>query len=515
VDVGQLVARAAARFAGRPALEGPQGTVSFAELGERVARLAAGLRGLGLQPGERVLDLQPNQNTYVETDLACATAGLTRVALNYRLHPDDWARIADDCGASALIYDARYAEPTEALRGGLGAGRVVVIGDGPGQPYHRLLDARPVPAAAHDVAELVSLNYTSGTTGRPKGVRRTHRNRFASLVNMVHDVLGGPPGPSDVYLHAGPITHTSGLFLLPFLVSGAKQLILPAFDAAAVVEAVQRRGVTHTALVPTMVARLLALTDVDGRLGGLKMLAYAGAPMPTEQIRRAHQRLTPNLVQYYGLVEAMPPVTLLDAADHAAGLAGEPELLTSAGRAALGVALRVVDEHGRDAPAGEVGEVLTRGDHVMGGYWNAAGDAAKAVRDGWLHTGDLGRLDPAGRLWLVDRKGDMIITGGYNVYPREVEDVIAEVAGVREVAVIGVADPEWGQRIVALYTGEPGAEERIAGHCRARLAAYKKPKEIRRVESFPLNATGKVAKNLLRQAPPAAVLDAGAGEGAR
>ena len=492
--VGMLVERAARRYGGLVALEGPQGTQTFAELADRVARLAYGLLATGLRPGDRVLDLQPNQNTYVETDLACCTAGLVRVALNYRLHPDDWARIADDCGASALIYDARYAEPASALRDGFGEKRTIVIGDGPGTRYEELARGARGPVDVPAPDDLVSLNYTSGTTGAPKGVRRTHRIRFASLVNMVSDVLGGQPAPGDVYLHAGPITHTSGLFVLPFLVYGASQLILPSFDAAAVADAVAHRRASHTALVPTMVARLLALGEP---LSGLKMLGYAGAPMPAEQIRQAYERLTPNLVQYYGLVEAIPPVTVLDAADHAAGLATFPELLTSAGRPALGVELSIMDDDGRMLPPGEIGEVVTRGDHVMPGYFSAAAALRTVDEAGWLHTGDVGRLDETGRLWLVDRKGDMIITGGYNVYPREVEDAIAEVPGVREVSVLGLADPDWGQRIVAIYTGtvEPAA---IEAHCRARLASYKKPKEVRRVESFPLNATGKIAKNVLR-----------------
>jgi acyl-CoA synthetase (AMP-forming)/AMP-acid ligase II len=219
--------------------------------------------------------------------------------------------------------------------------------------------------------------------------------------------------------------------------------------------------------------------------------------MPPEQIRQAYQRITGNLVQYYGLVEAMPPVTVLDAADHAAGLADQPDLLTSAGRPCFGVEVRIVDDTGTALPPGEIGEVVTRGDHVMRGYWGPAGESVKAIRDGWLHTGDLGRLDGDGRLWLVDRKGDMIITGGYNVYPREVEEIIAAVPGVHEVAVIGVTDADWGQRIVALYTGT-AKPEAIDTHCRARLASYKKPKQIRWVDRFALNATGKIAKNILR-----------------
>jgi acyl-CoA synthetase (AMP-forming)/AMP-acid ligase II len=506
MDVGRIVARSAHRFGDRVAVDGPERTLTFAALGDRVSRLANGLRSLGLQDGTRVLDLQSNTTTYLETDLAIRSAGLVRVALNYRLHPGDWARIADDSGAAALVYDARFAEPTEDLRTGLGEGRVVVVGDGPGTSYATLLADAPstrLPPVSADA--LCGLHYSSGTTGHPKGAQRTHRNWLASLVSMTIDVVGEPPGPGDVYAHAGPITHTSGLFVLPFLAAGASQLVLPSWDPEAFVDAVEHRGVTHTAMVPTMVARLLALADVDrSRMSGLRMLGYAGAPMPPEQIRQAHDRITPRLVQYYGLVEAIPPVTVLDAADHDRGLAGERELLTSAGRPALGVELAVVDEDGRPLPCGEVGEVITRGDHVMPGYWNADGrvDLSKAVRDGWLHTGDLGRLDASDRLYLVDRKGDMIISGGYNIYPREVEDVIAEVPGVAEVAVIGVDDPDWGQRVTALYSVRPGAEvsdDTVLAHCRARLASYKKPKDLRRVEAFPLNSTGKIAKKVLRE----------------
>jgi acyl-CoA synthetase (AMP-forming)/AMP-acid ligase II len=203
------------------------------------------------------------------------------------------------------------------------------------------------------------------------------------------------------------------------------------------------------------------------------------------------------------LVEAIPPVTVLSAADHARGLGGEVGLLGSAGRPALGVEIAVVDEEARPVPIGAVGEVTTRGDHVMAGYWHAVdrADLAKSVRDGWLHTGDLGRLDADGRLWLVDRKGDMIISGGYNIYPREVEDVVAEVPGVREVAVLGLPDGDWGQRVVAVYTTAGGSsvdENVIMAHCRSRLASYKNPKELHRVDAFPLNGTGKIAKQALR-----------------
>jgi acyl-CoA synthetase (AMP-forming)/AMP-acid ligase II len=214
------------------------------------------------------------------------------------------------------------------------------------------------------------------------------------------------------------------------------------------------------------------------------------------------------MAQYYGLVEAIPPVTVLSPEDHRRGIFETPELLSSAGNSCNGVELRIVDESGIDVPAGEIGEVITRGDHVMRGYYGQAGEqdkdvtVTKAVRDGWLYTGDLGRLDLDDRLFLVDRKGDMIISGGYNIYPREIEDVIAEVPGIHEVAVVGVKDADWGQHVTAMYTVIPGAEVTISSilaHCASRLASYKKPKDIRLVDSFPLNSTGKIAKKVLRE----------------
>jgi acyl-CoA synthetase (AMP-forming)/AMP-acid ligase II len=504
VDVGRIVARAAQDNRDRVALElGPERR-TFGEVGERVARLARGLLELGLEPGDRVLDLQTNRLTYVETDYGLATAGLVRVALNYRLTPADWLRIAEDCGARALIYEDRFADRVDELVELVT--HAVVIGDAsPGIPYETLLarsSSSPLLLGI-DADALVSLNYSSGTTGNPKGSRRTHRNRSASLQNIVADIVQGLPGWDDAWCHAGPLTHASGLFSLPHFAFGARQIVLSTWDAEALVEAVADRGATGTVLVPTMVARLLAHAPGLDSLAGLRRLVYAGAPMPPEQVRRALAELTPSLVQMYGLVEAIPPVTVLSAADHRLGLEARPELLASAGKPCFGVELRVIDDLGADVRAGDVGEVLTRGDHVMGGYWGSVDPtAAKGVTDGWLHTGDLGYLDEEGRLYLVDRKGEMIITGGYNVYPREVEDVIAELPGVGEVAVVGVADDEWGQSVTALYTLRDAAgvdPDTVLEHCRERLASFKKPKDVRAVDSFPLTSTGKIDKKLLRR----------------
>ena len=507
MDVGRLVARSMRHYRDRVAIEGPQGTQTFGEAGARIMQLARALRALGLETGDRVLDLQSNQNTYIETDLGISTAGLCRAALNYRLHPTDWVRIASDCAPRALILDAKFWDDAAPVRE-LVEHVIVINGDGGtgAIPYERLLaeqSTEPLLLSV-DPDALVSLNYSSGTTGKPKGAIRTHRNRMASLHNIVTDFFGHVP--TGTWVHAGPVTHTSGLFVLPYFAFGARQIVQPKYDPELLVEAIEHRGGTATALVPTMVARLLAMPDISReRMANLEILGYAGAPMPPDQIKQCFERITTNMSQYYGLVEAIPPVTVLGPEDHRRGIEGEPELLTSAGIPCNGVEVRIVDEDGRDVPTGEIGEVITRGDHIMRGYYGAAGSDAtvtKAVRDGWLHTGDLGRMDADERLFLIDRKGDMIISGGYNIYPREIEDVIAEVPGVLEVAVVGVSDPEWGQRVTAMYTVQPGAtvtQEQVIEHCKSRMASYKKPKDVRAVEEFPLNSTGKIAKKVLRE----------------
>ncbi len=512
MDVATLVARSMRRYRDRIALDGPAGSITFGEVGGRIFQLARGLKSLGLAEGDRVLDLQPNQNTYIETDLGISSAGLCRVALNYRLHPTDWVRIAKDCDSRVLIIDAKFWDEAGPVRE-IVDHVILINGDHDGVlPYEKFLakEASTPFSLPINPDSLVSLNYSSGTTGNPKGAIRTHRNRMASLGNIVTDIFGRILDENDCWVHAGPVTHTSGLFVLPFFAFGAKQIVQAKFEPAALVEAIELRGANATAIVPTMVARLLALDGMSlERMSNLKMLGYAGVPMPPEQIRQCYETITKNMVQYYGLVEAIPPVTVLSALDHEIGLTKTPEVLTSAGTACTTVEIRIVDEDGKEVPTGEIGEVITRGDHVMRGYWGAAGSdstVTKAVRDGWLHTGDLGRLDIDNRLYLVDRKGDMIISGGYNIYPREIEDVIAEVTEVAEVAVVGAKDVEWGQRVTAFISLTPGATtigdelvEKILEHCKSRMASYKKPKSIFIVETFPLNSTGKIAKKVLRQ----------------
>ncbi|WFR74669.1 AMP-binding protein [Prescottella defluvii] len=287
------------------------------------------------------------------------------------------------------------------------------------------------------------------------------------------------------------------MFVLPFLEAGGRQVLLDHARPADVITAVDRHAATHTALVPTVVARMLDFDDAQlAPMRRMRMLAYAGAPMPVEHIRQAYHRITPNLVQYYGMVEAIPPLTVLDAADHHRGVTDDPDLLSSVGRPCTGVDIEFRDGD-RPVADGELGELVVSGPAVSPGYHNAGArtDLGKSHADGVLYSGDLGFRAATGYLHLTGRSKDMIITGGYNVYPREVEEAISAVAGVNDVVVVGLPDPLWGQRIVAAYTVEVGAgldDASVLAESRHRLPDYKRPKSVHQVDALPLTPLGKV-----------------------
>ncbi|MDH6679971.1 acyl-CoA synthetase (AMP-forming)/AMP-acid ligase II [Rhodococcus sp. LBL1] len=501
MSIASVVRVAAERFGPDVAVEDGTTSLTFAELSDRVHRLAAGLAQVGLTPGSTVLVLLPNSTAAVEVDLALTIGGYVRVALNPRVGERDWARIMEDCAPAALIFDPAVAGAREFA---LQALAEIVIAAGSGGDDLTLDD---VVARAPEVGSLpdpdpeslCALHYSSGTTGVPKGAQRSHANRLASLRAMREHVLAGTlDGPEPpVFVHAGPIIHTSGLFVLPFIEAGGRQVLLDHARPADVIAAVERHGATHTALVPTVVARMLDFDDAQlSPMRRMRMLAYAGAPMPVEHIRQAYHRITPNLVQYYGMVEAIPPLTVLDAADHRRGVTDDPDLLGSVGRPCSGIEIEFRNGD-RPVADGEIGELVVGGPAVSPGYHNAGArtDLGKSHADGVLHSGDLGFRAATGYLHLTGRSKDMIITGGYNVYPREVEEAISAVAGVNDVVAVGLPDPLWGQRIVAAYTVEVGAaldDASVLTESRHRLPDYKRPKSVHRVDALPLTPLGKV-----------------------
>ncbi len=470
--------------------------LTYRELGDRVARLAAGLARLGLRRGDRIVLLMPNRPELVESLWAAFRGGFVAVPVNWHLHPDEVAYIVRHCGAAAVVVSDETAAAARTLPDAVRVLRVA-RGDGSdtGIDYEAALAPEPSPAVDTASEDPAWLFYTSGTTGRPKGATLTHRN-LAAMTEAYHRDLD-PVALDSVYLHAAPLTHGSGLYLLPSTARGATQVIAPgtSFSAAGFVALLEEHQVTHAAfLAPTMLRRVV--DEARGRtFPRLRSVVIGGAPLYQEDLRAAVGVLGPIVIQMYGQGEAPMTITVMPAAEALA----HPG---SCGRAFHGVAIIIAGPDGEPAPDGADGEVLVRGDAVMRGYWDNPEATAATLANGWLHTGDIGHFD-AGYLYLTDRAKDVIITGGTNVYPREVEEVLLTHPAVREVAVVGVPDPEWGESVRAFVvaTGDPPPGDLIQ-YCRGRLASFKKPRDVILVTELPKNAAGKILKRELRRLPP-------------
>ncbi len=476
---------------------------TWSDLAAHTAAVAGGLVGrFGLVPGDRVAIVMHNRPDYLEALFGIWHAGLVAIPVNARLHRDEIAYILDHSGSAVVITDAAHADDVEGLVGSIDTLRAVVVAPGP--DWQRLSDAAPAALTDRAPADPAWLFYTSGTTGRPKGATLTHRNLLMMSLSYFADIDGIEH--TDSVLHAAPLSHGSGLYGLPHVARGAVNVVpeSPGVDGGEIVGLLARwPGLTFFA-APTMINRLVADPAVTGGdLSGLKTIVYGGAPMYLADLERALDVFGPRLAQIYGQGETPMTITALPAADH--GDRGHPrwrERLQSVGVARTDVAVRVVDDDDRPLPADEVGEVVVRGDVVMAGYWNQPETTAEALRGGWLHTGDVGSFDGDGYLTLRDRSKDLIISGGMNIYPREVEEVLLRHPDVEAVSIVGRPDPEWGESVVAFVVAGPGAEppspadlERL---CLDTIARYKRPKDYRFVEELPVNNYGKVLKRELR-----------------
>jgi long-chain acyl-CoA synthetase len=500
MNLALLLLRTAARLPRQPAVIEPgRCTLDYAELAARTLGLAGALRGrLGLARGQRVALVMHNCAAYVELLHACWAAGLAPIPINVKLHPREVAWILDDAQAPLAFITPGVDHAGMAAARTAGATTFIDV-DAP--EYAALTRSAPLPPpAAAQPQDLAWLFYTSGTTGRPKGVMLTHRNLLAMSLNYLADVDAAAPG--EHLLHAAPMSHGSGLYIVPNVAAGATQLV-PAsrgFDEAEI-EAVldERPGVKFFA-APTMLMRLVDHLRGDAR--GLKQIVYGGGPMYVADSLRALQRLGPRLVQIYGQGESPMTITALRAAEHLGAEPARSQRLGSVGRAQTGVEVAVVDPAGTPLPPDATGEVAVRGDTVMAGYLNNPAATTAAVVEGWLRTGDLGRLDAHGYLTLVDRSKDLIISGGSNIYPREVEEALLQHPAVKEVAVVGEHDADWGESVVAVVVLQAGALPDAAAldaHCLACIARFKRPKRYVFVPSLPKNATGKVLKRELRE----------------
>ncbi len=494
------LARAARAWPAQPAVaRGTSVLFDYATLARRAAAIAAALCADGLVRGDRVAIVSRNCVEYIETLYACWWAGLTAVPVNAKLHPRELAYILDNAGARCAFVDVAWAAALPAA----GALRVVEFDS---HAYRAMTAGTPLGAPAALAGDTPAwLFYTSGTTGRPKGVMITHANLAAMTASFLDGVEAIEPG--DAILHPAPLSHGSGLYVVPHVARGAVNVVPEsgAFDGA---EAVLLMAHWDRALffaAPTMVKRLVrepSLARAD--LARFKCLVYGGGPMYVADCKEAFAALGPRLAQIYGQGESPMTITAMNRGALADAIArGDDGRLASVGTAQAGVELRIDGTEGVQSAAAHPGEVLVRAPTVMRGYWNDAAATDAALRDGWLHTGDLGALDAHGYLTLKDRSKDLIISGGSNIYPREVEEVLQQHPDVAEVGVVGRAHPEWGEEVVACVVVREGADPAAVRRgcdalCIAQIARFKRPKHYLFVDELPKNNAGKVLKTELR-----------------
>jgi len=509
--LAELVSRAGREFAGREALASDVRALTFAAVEAESNRLASALAGrLGIAKGERVAVLLANCPEFVVTDFALIKAGLLRVPVNPRYVAPEIEFILNHSGTAVLVTSAAFAEAVARILPRVSALRHVIAVDAlPGVPgvltWSDVLALGDAETFAVDTADDdgYMIAYTSGTTGRPKGALTTVAARWASVfITYANEMF---VTPSDAMLHVASLAHGSGTKVLPVFAKGGRNVLAAKFSPPEFFRLVEAHRITMSWMVPTMVAMLADAPERERfDVSSLRTVIYGGAPMPEPVLERALAAFGPIFVQIYGLTEAPHPDLILGKHDHLPDpVTGRSIAAGATGRPAAGVSVKLADADGREVGPGEVGEIVVAGSHLMSGYWNDPAATAEVLRDGWCRTGDLATVDARGLYTIVDRKKEMIISGGFNVYPREVEDAIYRHAAVAECAVIGVPDPMWGEAVLALIVAKPGAviaEDDLRAHCARELAGYKKPRTIGVVAELPKTANGKIDKKALRAA---------------
>ena len=513
----ELLAETAGRNPRQTAVICGETRLSYAEFRHRVDRLAGGLRSLGLAKNTHIAAILPNCHRFLEVYFAAAKLGAVLVPINTRLDHKDFSYILENSRAEAVIFHSDfYAGLKTWIRGSAGPGILV----GPAAEtrleagrdgvldYESLLDVPDFPAgpgvgiADSDIAQIY---YTSGTTGKPKGVILTHRNNRVHSERAIKELS---LSSTDRWLHVSPMFHLADAWAVWAITeAGGTHILVPRFEPALVLEAIETRGVTLSNFIPTMLTRLVNVPGVEKHdFSSLNLIMSGGAPMATDIIRRVVKIFGCRYIQTFGLTETSPFLTMSILDGRLERLPFEEKLryMATTGRPFLGVELRVVREDGTEVYPNEteVGEIIVRGDTVTPGYWRLPEETAERIVDGWLHTRDLAVMNPEGYITIVDRKDDLIITGGENVYSIEVEDVLYSHPGILEAAVIGVPDADWGERVTAVVVRKEGdrpQEADIIKHCRDRLAGFKIPKTVIFMDRLPKTGSGKICKFKLRR----------------
>jgi len=503
VNLAQLLVRGARVFPASPALfHGERLVCDYRGLADHAARMATSLReSVRLRSGDRVALLMTNCPEYLEVLYGAWYAGLVAVPINAKLHAKEIEYILGDSGAAALFVSSDLAASMAPVFDRLPTLRIVCTA-GAGA-YAELFAAPPSLPVHREPDDLAWLFYTSGTTGRPKGVMLSHRNLLTMTMCYFTDV--DAVGRNDAIVYAAPMSHGAGLYNFTHVLAAARHIVPESggFDPGELVALANHHRNVSLFAAPTMVNRLVDHVEATGTdCSGFKTIVYGGGPMYVADIKRALVVMGERFVQIYGQGESPMTITALSREQLASR--GHPryeERIASVGIPQSLVEVRIADGEGNEQPSGETGEVLVRGDTVMRGYWNNAEATAQALRDGWLYTGDIGSLDEDGFLTLKDRSKDVIISGGSNIYPREVEEVLLKHPAVREVSVVGRPDPEWGEVVVAFVVadGTRISASDLDALCLDNIARFKRPKQYRFIEALPKNNYGKVLKTELRQ----------------
>jgi long-chain acyl-CoA synthetase len=501
MNLAHLLFQSARSFPDRPAVSiGDRRLYDYAGYGALAARLASGLiEKLGLRPGDRVVLAMTNNAEYLAVLFALWRAGLAAAPVNAKLHAREIAFIASDCRARLCVATADIAGPlAERLPPET---RLVVLHD---DSWRDVLSREPGGIAETAPTDLAWIFYTSGTTGRPKGAMLSHRNLLTMAIAYLADV--DRLTPRDTFFHLAAQSHAVGLFGLSHIAKATHQVLPPSggFDASELASLLELHDSATFFLPPTALRRLIADRGFAGApVERARSVLLGAAPVYAADLRAGFALFGPRLWNGYGQGESPCTITAMSKEMMADAIAaGDEARMTSVGVARSGVEVAILGCDDRALPPGEVGEVVARGDVVMSGYWNLPAESEAALRGGWLRTGDLGALDERGYLTLLDRSKDLIISGGSNIYPREVEEVLLQDPCLAEVAVIGVPDPEWGESVMAVLVASPGAAvdlSRLEARCLDRIARFKRPKLWRVVDQLPKNSVGKVLKRELRE----------------
>jgi fatty-acyl-CoA synthase len=511
-DLWSIFARAEALWPNKEAVVDGERRLTYGEVGSRVRGLAAYLQGQGLRPGDRVAILEVNSHAYLEAYFAAAAAGAVLVPLNYRLNADELAFILRDAGARWLLSRGGFASLARQAAAGADVESLIWIGEGQAEErgelgYEAAIQAgasAPLVPVDPESDQAAQLYYTSGTTGRPKGVILTQANVSLHALGTIAE-LG--LAESDVWGHIAPMFHLADAWAtFAITLVGGRHVMIPSFNVEPVLAAIEAEGITLSNLIPTMLNLMLNHPRV-GRYctDSLRMLLSGGAPIAPELVRRIVEVFGCEYVQTYGMTETSPYLTLSLLKEHLRALPPSQQLAYRAktGRPFVTVELKVVDAQGQPVRADgeQVGEILARGPTVTPGYWNLPDQTREAFRDGWLCTGDLATVDAEGYLDIVDRRKDMIISGGENIYSIEVENALYQHSAVLEAAVFGLPDETWGEVVhaaVVLRPEQRASEEALIAHCKQLLASFKAPRGISFLTELPKTGSGKICKRVLR-----------------